>query len=232
MEGAALPQVGAQASVVAGAGNRNRGCCWMLPVCTHHTRELGQHQHEPDRHAPCLPGTTHTNSRMNVLLTLPDPPLPHQIQTHKNTHRFLLALVDPSPAVRQLAEYLLRDVLAVKAPLLAYNHFVEAIFVLNGCTAGLHGARLGANLGGSGGGGGGSSMAAARVEEGGDGSGGAGVGEGETGAAGDGLSVAAPAQFTLKGRQHRWVCWLGVLLADRLWWPSRVLRMRRWCIKV
>jgi hypothetical protein len=61
--------------------------------------------------------------------------------------RFLLALVDPSPAVRQLAEYLLKDVMAVKAPLLAYNHFVEALFVLNGCTAGLHGSRLGENLG-------------------------------------------------------------------------------------
>lgn len=104
--------------------------------------------------------------------------------------RFLLALVDPSPAVRQLAEYLLRDVLAVKAPLLAYNHFVEAIFVLNGCTAGLHGARLGANLGGSGGGGGSAANSL----------GGADDGRGQDG---DVLSVAAPAQFTLKGKQHR-----------------------------
>jgi condensin-2 complex subunit D3 len=35
--------------------------------------------------------------------------------------------------VRRLAEYLLADTLASRAPLLAYNHFVEAIFVLNGC---------------------------------------------------------------------------------------------------
>jgi condensin-2 complex subunit D3 len=104
-------------------------------------------------------------------------------------HRFTLAIVDPSPAVRQLAEYLLRDVIAVKAPLLAYNHFVEAIFVLNGCTAGLHGARLGAHMGGAGGGG----SAATSLEEGGQERGG-----------GDVMTVAAPAQFTLKGKQHRW----------------------------
>jgi condensin-2 complex subunit D3 len=100
--------------------------------------------------------------------------------------------------VRQLAEYLLRDVLAVKAPLLAYNHFVEAIFVLNGCTAGLHGARLGANLGG---GGMGASAGTSLQQQ---------QGAGEDGAAGhqeggpeEGMAVAAPAQFTLKGRQHR-----------------------------
>lgn len=106
--------------------------------------------------------------------------------------RFLLALVDSSAAVRQLAEYLLRDVLAVKAPLLAYNHFVEAIFVLNGCTAGLHGARLGANMGGAGGG----PSAATSLGQAEDG--------GQEGGAKDALSVAAPAQFTLKGRQHRY----------------------------
>jgi condensin-2 complex subunit D3 len=67
-------------------------------------------------------------------------------------HRFLLALVDPSPGVRSLAEYLLTDALATKAPLLAYNHFVEAMFVLNGCAAGPHGARVqGALMGGGGG---------------------------------------------------------------------------------
>lgn len=125
--------------------------------------------------------------------------------------RFLLALVDPSPAVRQLAEYLLRDVIAVKAPLLAYNHFVEALFVLNGCTAGMHGARLGANLAAGG---------AAGVAAGAGGGGGAGMAlpaEGAAGAdaeteqsgEGDGLFEAwmvAPAQFTLKGRQDRCVC--------------------------
>lgn len=58
--------------------------------------------------------------------------------------------MDPSPGVRQLAEFLLTDTLATKAPLLAYNHFVEALFVLNGCAAGLHGARLGASMGSGG----------------------------------------------------------------------------------
>jgi hypothetical protein len=107
--------------------------------------------------------------------------------------------------VRQLAEYLLRDTLATKAPLLAYNHFVEALFVLNGCTAGLHGARLGANLVGAAGGGASSVVAAG--------------GEGEAAAAGrpgqeegggaeddEELSeawMAAPVQFTLKGKHNR-----------------------------
>lgn len=46
---------------------------------------------------------------------------------------FLLALVDESPSVRSLAQYLLGDSLAAKAPMLAYNHFVESLFVLNDC---------------------------------------------------------------------------------------------------
>jgi hypothetical protein len=54
--------------------------------------------------------------------------------------------VDASAAVRQLAEYLLAGPLASKAPLLAYNHFVECLFVLNRCTAGPHGARVRASL--------------------------------------------------------------------------------------
>jgi condensin-2 complex subunit D3 len=47
--------------------------------------------------------------------------------------RFLLALVDPDLSIRQLAEYLLGDALTTKSPLLAYNHYVEAIFMLNDC---------------------------------------------------------------------------------------------------
>ncbi|KXZ45555.1 hypothetical protein GPECTOR_53g141 [Gonium pectorale] len=58
-------------------------------------------------------------------------------------HRFLLALVDESPGVRQLAQYLLSDSLATKAPMLAYNHFIESLFVLNDCSAGLHASRAG-----------------------------------------------------------------------------------------
>lgn len=74
-------------------------------------------------------------------------------------HRFLLALVDDCPAVRTLAEFLLADTLASKAPLLAYNHFVEALFVLNDCREGIHGgvgpgSALGEAPGGGGGGGG------------------------------------------------------------------------------
>jgi hypothetical protein len=124
--------------------------------------------------------------------------------------RFLLALVDPSPAVCQLAEYLLRDTLATKAPLLAYNHFVEALFVLNGCTAGLHGARLGANLVGAGGAGGavseGEGAAAAAAAA----AGSASMQGSEEGAGeGEELSeawMAAPVQFTLKGKHNRYVC--------------------------
>ncbi|KAK9845075.1 hypothetical protein WJX74_010283 [Apatococcus lobatus] len=57
-------------------------------------------------------------------------------------HHFLLALVDEDAGVRDLAEYLLTDSLASKAPLLAYNHFVETVCVLNDCQEGLHGGGL------------------------------------------------------------------------------------------
>uniref|UniRef100_A0A1D1Y9J5 Condensin-2 complex subunit D3 n=1 Tax=Anthurium amnicola TaxID=1678845 RepID=A0A1D1Y9J5_9ARAE len=49
--------------------------------------------------------------------------------------RFLLTLVDDSDKIRHLADYLFGNILKVKAPLLAYNSFVEAIFVLNDCHA-------------------------------------------------------------------------------------------------
>ncbi|KAI5349505.1 PREDICTED: condensin-2 complex subunit [Prunus dulcis] len=47
--------------------------------------------------------------------------------------RFLLSLVDESEKIRQLANFLFNNILKVKAPLLGYNSFVEAIFVLNDC---------------------------------------------------------------------------------------------------
>ncbi|KAM7258160.1 hypothetical protein ACFE04_013901 [Oxalis oulophora] len=56
--------------------------------------------------------------------------------------RFLLSLVDESDKIRQLADYLFGNILKVKAPLLAYNSFVEAVFVLNDCTA-----HMGHNIG-------------------------------------------------------------------------------------
>ncbi|KAI3777801.1 hypothetical protein L1987_47604 [Smallanthus sonchifolius] len=49
--------------------------------------------------------------------------------------RFLLSLVDESEKIRQLADFLFGNILKVKAPLLAYNSFFEAIFVLNDCNA-------------------------------------------------------------------------------------------------
>ncbi|KAL5097981.1 hypothetical protein RYX36_002308 [Vicia faba] len=49
--------------------------------------------------------------------------------------RFLLSLVDESEKIRQLADFLFGNILKVKAPLLAYNSFVEAVFVLNDCHA-------------------------------------------------------------------------------------------------
>ncbi|KAK2645835.1 hypothetical protein Ddye_021030 [Dipteronia dyeriana] len=47
--------------------------------------------------------------------------------------RFLLSLVDDSEKIRHLADFLFGNILKAKAPLLAYNSFVEAIFVLNNC---------------------------------------------------------------------------------------------------
>ncbi|KAK2394959.1 condensin-2 complex subunit D3 [Trifolium repens] len=49
--------------------------------------------------------------------------------------RFLLSLVDESEKIRQLADFLFGNILKVKSPLLAYNSFVEAVFVLNDCHA-------------------------------------------------------------------------------------------------
>lgn len=49
--------------------------------------------------------------------------------------RFLLSLVDESEKIRHLADFLFGSILKIKAPLLAYNSFIEAIFVLNDCTA-------------------------------------------------------------------------------------------------
>ncbi|KAJ4900104.1 Condensin-2 complex subunit [Raphanus sativus] len=49
--------------------------------------------------------------------------------------RFLLSLVDESEKIRRLADFLFGNILKVKAPLLAYNSFVEAIYVLNDCHA-------------------------------------------------------------------------------------------------
>ncbi|EEF45547.1 condensin, putative [Ricinus communis] len=49
--------------------------------------------------------------------------------------RFLLSLVDESAKIRQLSDFLFGSILKVKAPLLAYNSFVEAIYVLNDCNA-------------------------------------------------------------------------------------------------
>ncbi|KAL6519821.1 hypothetical protein OROMI_032715 [Orobanche minor] len=49
--------------------------------------------------------------------------------------RFLFCLVDDSENIRQLADFLFGNILKAKAPLLAYNSFVESIFVLNDCNA-------------------------------------------------------------------------------------------------
>lgn len=48
--------------------------------------------------------------------------------------RFLPSLVDESEKIRHLADFLFGSILKAKAPLLAYNSFIEAIFVLNNCT--------------------------------------------------------------------------------------------------
>lgn len=43
--------------------------------------------------------------------------------------------MDESEKIRRLADFLFGNILKAKAPLLAYNSFVEAIFVLNDCNA-------------------------------------------------------------------------------------------------
>ena len=39
--------------------------------------------------------------------------------------RFIVLIVDPSPELARLAECLLAETVASKAPLLPYNHFIE-----------------------------------------------------------------------------------------------------------
>jgi hypothetical protein len=46
----------------------------------------------------------------------------------------VLALVDESPTVRTMAKTLIMDVMT-KSPTLAHNHFLEVMFLLNGCSA-------------------------------------------------------------------------------------------------
>lgn len=48
-------------------------------------------------------------------------------------HQLILALTDAAPDVAEVAEYVLRETLATRIPLLAYNHFSEAVFILNKC---------------------------------------------------------------------------------------------------
>ncbi|KAL5206634.1 hypothetical protein ABZP36_034843 [Zizania latifolia] len=52
--------------------------------------------------------------------------------------RFLPSLVDESEKIRHLTDFLFGNILKAKAPLLAYNSFIEAIYVLNNCLG--HGA--------------------------------------------------------------------------------------------
>ncbi|OVA00218.1 Condensin subunit 1/Condensin-2 complex subunit D3 [Macleaya cordata] len=61
--------------------------------------------------------------------------------------RFLLCLVDESEKIRQLSDFLFGNILKAKAPLLAYNSFVEAIFVLNDCHA--HAGHSGSQVSGT-----------------------------------------------------------------------------------
>ncbi|XP_050372947.1 uncharacterized protein LOC126790663 [Argentina anserina] len=58
--------------------------------------------------------------------------------------RFLLSLVDESEKIKQLSNFLFSNILKAKAPLLGYNSFVEAIFVLNDCRA--HKGHTGAHV--------------------------------------------------------------------------------------
>ena len=50
-------------------------------------------------------------------------------------YRFLAAAVDPDPNVANLAKLLLCGPLLTKQPSLFFNNFVDALFILNGCTA-------------------------------------------------------------------------------------------------
>lgn len=122
---------------------RNNIMVAMTDLCIHHTAMVDSHV---GRLSSCV-RDRHELVRLQSLALLANLLMKDYVKWRGALfHRFLLALVDDSPAVRSLATYLLGDTLATKAPLLAYNHFVEALFVLNGCSEGLHAGRISSSL--------------------------------------------------------------------------------------
>ncbi|MEW5301609.1 MAG: hypothetical protein WDW36_004459 [Sanguina aurantia] len=88
-----------------------------------------------DPHVPRLAAATgdpHELVRCSALALLSDLLMKDYVKWRGGLfHRFCLSLVDTSPEVRSLGKHLLGSSLAAKAPLLALNHFVETLFVLN-----------------------------------------------------------------------------------------------------
>ncbi|MEW5310852.1 MAG: hypothetical protein WDW38_002613 [Sanguina aurantia] len=88
-----------------------------------------------DPHIPRLAAATgdpHELVRCSALALLSDLLMKDYVKWRGSLfHRFCLSLVDTSPDVRSLGKHLLGSSLATKAPLLALNHFIETLFVLN-----------------------------------------------------------------------------------------------------
>eukprot|EP00798_Chlamydomonas_sp_ICE-L_P019509 gene19509-26180_t len=80
--------------------------------------------------------------RNNILVALADMCVHFTALVDTYMPRLAACIRDPHELVRALAGYLLGDALATKAPLLAYNHFVEAVFALNDCQAGVYAGRM------------------------------------------------------------------------------------------
>ncbi|KAK9803508.1 hypothetical protein WJX73_000161 [Symbiochloris irregularis] len=119
---------------------RNNIVVALADLCKHYTALVGGHI---PRLAACL-ADPHALIRRQALALLSNLLSKDYVKWRGALfHRFIAALVDEDASVRSLADFLLTDTLATKAPLLAYTHFQESIFVMNACRAGLVGSNAG-----------------------------------------------------------------------------------------
>ena len=123
----------AEAESGAEAASRNNALVALSDLCVRYTAVVDGRM---ERLASCLRDPCELVRRQAMLLLASLLQRDYLKWRGAVFHRFCLALVDESPAIRDLATHLLGSTLAAKVPMLAHNHFVEAFFVLNACTIG------------------------------------------------------------------------------------------------
>ena len=108
---------------------RNNLSLTLADLCVRHTAVV-------DGHVPALVASVRDPSeivRRQTLALLAHLLLADYVKGRGILYQQLvLSLTDPSPRVRAIADYLIRKTLAERLPLLAYNHFFELLFIMNG----------------------------------------------------------------------------------------------------